>query len=95
MNIEKGFNEPGNRERCNCKWDLPREKYEALVRHHINQLDESLRVSEAVWKERVRLCDRCEYQQNKMCRMCGCFVEVRASRRNMSCPLIPPVWGRV
>ena len=84
-----------NRANCNCRLELSGEEYRKIVDRHINHIDESLRTPDDEYRERLRLCGECAYQVNQMCRMCGCFVEIRASRKNMYCPLDPPTWSRV
>lgn len=89
-------NKNRNSSGCNCrKMELAPEEYRTIMDRHIRHIDESLRTPEAIYQKRLELCNTCPYQQNKMCRMCGCFVEIRASRKNMYCPLIPPAWERI
>ena len=44
-------------------------------------------VEDAVYEQRLQICMECEALQNGTCMECGCFVEMRAARRDMCCPL--------
>ncbi len=41
---------------------------------------------------RLELCKECEKLIGGMCRVCGCFVEVRAAKKSVHCPGIPRRW---
>ena len=38
------------------------------------------------------ICRRCENLDNGTCMACGCYVEMRAARLDMHCPLTRAVW---
>lgn len=44
---------------------------------------------------RLAICRTCEYYRDERCGVCGCFVAVKASWADQSCPLNPPKWGPV
>ncbi|MDY3745248.1 MAG: DUF6171 family protein [Lachnospiraceae bacterium] len=37
-------------------------------------------------------CRQCDRLLNGMCRICGCFVEMRAAIKVKSCPDVVPKW---
>ena len=38
------------------------------------------------------LCKACGHLVNGMCELCGCFVEVRASKKNQRCAQSADIW---
>lgn len=52
------------------------------------------RVADDVYNTRLKMCGRCPYYINGMCRLCGCFVAIRAAGRAQYCPDSPQKWGR-
>lgn len=78
-----------------CQKELSELEYGHLIRTHISQIPEEERASEEAYLKRLALCDVCRWQRNEMCRMCGCFVRVKASRKTAACPLDPPLWERI
>lgn len=47
---------------------------------------------DALYQERLSLCRQCESLLNGMCRICGCFVEMRAAVAKNYCPAINKKW---
>jgi len=62
------------------------------VREYVNGLPEEQRVSGEVYEQRLRLCRDCDELVNGMCRMCGCFVEARAAKKQAHCANNAEVW---
>lgn len=56
------------------------------VTEYLNNLDDSLKITDAEYKERLLLCQNCDFLIAGMCRKCGCYVEIRAALKNKSCP---------
>ncbi|MBQ0000101.1 MAG: hypothetical protein KBT01_00980 [Clostridiales bacterium] len=81
-----------------CKKCLLREQSEEVylqkLENYIAGLDEEDRVSQEVYESRLAICGECENLLKGMCRLCGCYVELRASLRVRKCPAIPSKWGR-
>ena len=46
------------------------------------------RVTNGIKQERLAICGNCEhYNTNaKICKLCGCFMELKTSYSNMKCP---------
>ena len=51
-----------------------------------------LRTPDALYETRLACCRDCEALQNGTCMQCGCYVEMRAARSDMHCPLTEPRW---
>ena len=67
-------------------------KYFADMRLYIENLDADLKVEDALYRERLAQCKECDNLVSGMCRVCGCFVEMRAIMKRNSCPGIPKRW---
>ena len=50
-------------------------------------LPEAIRVSEDVYSYRLKLCASCPHLLSHMCSLCGCYVQARAAKKAMRCPL--------
>ena len=77
--------------RCLLK-DLNREEYFNSIYDYIQSIQGEERTPEEEYRKRLSLCQSCDYLVNGMCRHCGCFVEVRAVKRNQRCPDPNPKW---
>ena len=64
------------------------------VAEYVASLDESVRADEAVYRERLALCQTCDQLMNGTCRLCGCYVETRAAKKGQICPMVPARWGK-
>lgn len=64
------------------------------VKHTLSLIPEGQKVTDNVYRERLACCKTCEKLVSGMCRVCGCFVEVRAVYRRKSCPDVHPKWER-
>ena len=60
------------------------------LRMIIKNTDEDLKVSEAVYRERLDQCMSCTSLLDGMCRICGCYVELRAALKKNACPAVHP-----
>lgn len=67
------------------------EKLNTYIRH----LDEDLKVSDEVYEERLAICRGCDNLISGMCRICGCYVELRAVMKKNICPMVRPKWTAV
>ena len=70
------------------------EFFEGLQRI-IKNLDEELKVPEAVYEQRLDSCMACESLLEGMCRICGCYVELRSAMKKNACPAVHPKWGQM
>ena len=65
--------------------------YENMHRY-IRQLDREIRADDRLYRYRLHQCRQCDRLLNGMCRICGCFVEMRAAIKVKSCPDVVPKW---
>ncbi|MBQ8639607.1 MAG: hypothetical protein IJ468_10590 [Lachnospiraceae bacterium] len=57
------------------------------IRRTIEAIPASMRCEEEAYQARLASCKTCEKLISGMCRVCGCYVEVRAAKREEHCPL--------
>lgn len=72
--------------------DYPQEEIFRTMRDYIQNISEDDKVEMDIYEERLEKCTRCEKFLSGMCRICGCFVEMRAAMKNKHCPGIPSKW---
>ena len=79
-----------------CKKCLLREmqegEYFKNMYEYIAQLDPDIKADTALYEERLAACKACEHLMNGMCRVCGCFVEMRAAVKKNYCPGVEKAW---
>lgn len=79
-----------------CEYCLSRElsdeQYIRTIKEYVNLVPLDKRADSRVYQRRLKLCSACEFLQNGMCRMCGCFVEIRAIVAKRTCPINKPEW---
>ena len=63
-----------------------------LVREYIDTLPEEQRAEETLYQARLNLCKECTELRNGTCVLCGCYVEMRAAKKRMNCPMVPARW---
>lgn len=59
--------------------------YESVYRY-IAQIEPEAKVDDSTYQGRLQQCRECEFLLSGMCRICGCFVEMRAIMKKNSCP---------
>ena len=64
----------------------------AHIYEYIASLPEEIKASAALIQERLDFCRACDNLLNGMCKICGCYVEVRAAKNGQTCPAIHPKW---
>ena len=84
------------RKQCRCLLrDAGEAEMAAVIAEYVASLDESIRIPEDVYRERLTICQSCDQLLNGTCRLCGCYVETRAAKRNQGCPMVPARWTRI
>ncbi len=68
------------------------EVYFQKLEEYIANLEEDVRAPQALYEERLTLCGTCPKLLGGMCRLCGCFVELRAALKVQRCPDVHPRW---
>lgn len=53
---------------------------------YISMLGEEEKADSALYAIRIEKCEKCKAMQQGVCSYCGCFVIVRAAKKQMSCP---------
>jgi hypothetical protein len=59
---------------------------------YISGLAEEDRVDQETYERRLSICNSCENLMEGMCRLCGCYVELRAALKVRRCPALPARW---
>ena len=72
--------------------ELDDETIYETVQRTIRSIPEEKRTGETEYRKRLNGCKECEKLVQGMCRVCGCFVEVRAAYVRKKCPDIHPRW---
>lgn len=72
--------------------DLANETYFQNMYEYIENLDEDIKATDDLYQERLSLCRQCENLLDGMCRICGCFVEMRAAVKKNYCPAVHKKW---
>lgn len=79
-----------------CKRCLLRDMDEADIFQnmydYIARLDEEEKVPDDEYESRLGKCRECEQLMSGMCRVCGCYVEMRAAMKVRHCPKVQPLW---
>ena len=82
-----------------CRKCLTREmdqtEYFQNLHEYIAHLDTDLKVDDAVYETRLAHCKAGDELYQGMCRICGCYVELRAAMKKNRCPQVHPRWDRV
>lgn len=71
---------------------MPDASYFQNMYEYIDQLDADIKAEHQLYEQRLMLCKECEQLLNGMCRVCGCFVEMRAAIAKNCCPAVHPRW---
>lgn len=58
----------------------------------IELIPDEKKTEPVIYNKRLSLCRECDMLINGMCRECGCYVELRAIKKNMICPAVKPKW---
>lgn len=73
-----------------CRKCLPEgmseEKYLLWLATYIQRMDESVKAEDAVYAQRIAVCEACPHLAGGTCRACGCFVIFRCVARASICP---------
>ena len=62
------------------------------IREMAAALPEEKRTEESEYRRRLDICSRCERLGEGICGVCGCFVELRAAKRDRHCPGVDKLW---
>ncbi|WP_315067617.1 DUF6171 family protein [uncultured Clostridium sp.] len=62
------------------------------MQEYIRNIDKYIKTEDDEYKRRLNLCKECDNLINGMCKICGCFVEMRAAVKKNYCPDIRNKW---
>jgi hypothetical protein len=68
------------------------EKEYQHLQDYIKNLDKNIKTDDNEYKKRLDLCMQCDNLINGMCKICGCFVEMRAVIKKNYCPDTEKYW---
>lgn len=89
MNVRENAAEPCRR--CLFR-EMSDSAYYKYVQDYLDSLLPEDKAADHCYEERLQYCKQCTYIQNGVCRLCGCFVEIRAAGIHRHCPHTPPKW---
>ena len=72
--------------------ELFEEKEYKHLQDYIEHLDKCIKTEDEEYKKRLGICKECDNLINGMCKICGCFVEMRAAVKKNYCPDIDKHW---
>ena len=72
--------------KCLTRDMVGKEEYFRSLREYIANVDPEIKADEALYEERLRICKECDLLLEGMCRICGCYVELRAVVAKNICP---------
>lgn len=73
-------------------YDFPNSDYFSHLYEYIENLDEDIKVGDDEYERRLTICIECPEYFQGMCRVCGCFVELRAVIIENDCADIAHRW---
>lgn len=66
--------------------DIDPAEYEAKIKRILDNMEPSEKAASSLYENRLGICQACDYLNSGTCTACGCFVELRAARKNGRCP---------
>lgn len=76
-----------------CAWAkemLDKEKIK--IEEYIDRISEEEKVSQEEYEGRLFTCETCDQLRGGLCGQCGCYVAIRAVRKNGYCPHVRKKW---
>ena len=67
-------------------------EYEQILKDYLEYMDEDIKTPDHIYQERLSACSQCGFLRNGMCRLCGCFVALRAAKIHNHCADTPVKW---
>jgi hypothetical protein len=68
------------------------EKEKMKLQQYIDNMPDEDKVEQETYDARLLLCEGCSERRGGMCGQCGCYVALRAVRKNGYCPHIRKKW---
>lgn len=63
-----------------------RQEYFQNLHEYIANLDKDIKAEDGLYESRLSVCLQCDNLLEGMCRICGCYVELRAAVGIQYCP---------
>ncbi|HIS93584.1 MAG TPA: hypothetical protein IAA84_11250 [Candidatus Alectryocaccomicrobium excrementavium] len=80
--------------RCAAQ-ELPEPELLRYLDEYVSSLPQAMRASDETYARRLAACAVCQHRTHYTCTLCGCYVQARAAKRAMACPLPgTPRWER-
>lgn len=77
--------------RCLLNEVFTEEEYKHMQKY-IEDIDKFIKAEENEYRQRLDICKSCDNLINGTCRICGCFVEMRAAIKENYCPNVERYW---
>ena len=62
------------------------------VSAYLDALPEDLKADEKTVRQRLAVCEKCDFLWDGICRKCGCYVQARAAKKDRRCPHESRFW---
>ncbi len=62
------------------------------IYEYIDQMPEDLKADPETYAERLEICKTCDSLLSGLCLKCGCYVEIRAAKKEGYCPSEKHFW---
>lgn len=72
--------------------ELDKDEYIENLIKYIENFPSDKKADKITYENRLEICKQCDNLTDGMCSLCGCFVELRAIKKNMYCPDVPKKW---
>ena len=57
-----------------------------LMKEWLNAIPDEQKAGPDIYRARLDVCKACDHLFGGLCRLCGCYVELRAAKARMDCP---------
>lgn len=75
-----------------CGESVSEDIFHQNIQGYIEYLDEHVKADAGLYKKRLSCCESCNHLSSGICRLCGCFVELRAAIAVKGCPAAEHYW---
>lgn len=62
------------------------------LQDYLSSIGEEIKADDTEYNRRLEICKQCDNLFNGMCKVCGCFVEMRAAVKKNYCPDVNKMW---
>lgn len=72
--------------KCLTRDMIDKDKYFKTLQELIDNLSSDIKTEKTLYEKRLNTCLECERLIDGMCNACGCYVELRAAKKDSRCP---------